>query len=194
MKNILIATRNKDKFRIISKLLSTKLFKGYNFYSLNELDDKIIDKEEIGDVLNRSLQKAQNVYENINKNEFDFIIGIDDGIKIRGSIIENVKDYIKPIINDEYLHKNEIVYIVRAYTFIDKKGNIKSILTEIPFKYKKIEDNFTIENNSYPLSYVLMPIDSNKTVIEQSDDESNDYYLKYSDNKFEEVKTFFYDK
>ncbi len=194
MKTILIATRNRDKFKIISKLLSTKLFKGYTFCSLNEIDEKIIDKEEIGDVLNRSLQKAQNVYSSVNKNKFDFIIGIDDGIKIKGSIIENVKDYIKPIINDEYLQKNEIVYIVRAYTFIDKKGSIKSILTEIPFKYKKIEHNFIIENNSYPLSYVLMPINSNKTVIEQTDDESNDYYLKYSNNKFEEVKNFFYDK
>ena len=29
MKKILIATRNKDKFKIVSKLLSTDLFKDY---------------------------------------------------------------------------------------------------------------------------------------------------------------------
>lgn len=194
MKKILIATRNKDKFRIISKLLSTSLFKGYNFYSLFDLEDKIIDKVENGNLLNRSLEKAKNVYDNISNNNYDFIIGVDDGIKLKDSIKENVKVYIKRIIDDEYLIQGEIVYIVRAYTFIDKNGKIKSILTEIPFKYKKLEKSFKIEENSYPLSYVLMPLNSQKTIIDQSEDDSNDYYLEYSNEKFKEVEGFFYDK
>ncbi len=193
MKKILIATRNKDKFKIISKLLSTDFFKDYEFYSLSNIEDNIIDKKEQGDVINRSFEKAMNIYDNISSNCYDFIIGIDDGIKMKNKIIENVKDYIKPIIDDKYLSQNEIVFIVRAYTFISKNGKYKSIITEIPFKYKKLEKEFNIEDNSYPLSHVLTPLDSFKTVTELSSEESNNYYLNYSKEAFDEVERFFYD-
>lgn len=193
MNKILIATRNKDKFKIVSKLL-TSIFKNYNFYNLNDLDEEIIDKKESGDVINRSYEKAKNAYDSIKKNDFKYIVGVDDGIKIRGEIIENVKELIKPIINDEYLNNDEIVYIVRAYTFYNNSGNYYKILTEIPFKYKKVTYNLEIEKNSYPLSHVLRTLDSDKAVIEQDVDESNNYYLKYSEKKFKDVKEYFDDK
>lgn len=193
MKKILIATRNKDKFKIVSKLLTTKNFKDFTFYSLNDIEEEIIDKKETGDIINRSLQKALNAYDSI-KIDYDYIIGVDDGIKMKGKIIENVKDYIKLIIDDKYLKQNEKVFIVRAYTFVDKNGIYKSIVTEIPFEYKKIKEKFEILENSYPLSYVLSPIDSPKTVIQLSDDESNEYYLKFSQPKFEEIESFFNNK
>lgn len=103
MKNILLATRNKDKYKIVSKLLSTKIFKDDNFYSLNEVEEKIIDKKEVGDIVNRSFEKAMNVYNNLNNNIFDYIIGIDDGIEMKGQMIENVKEYINSILEDKYL-------------------------------------------------------------------------------------------
>lgn len=193
MKKILIATRNNDKFKIVSKLLTTKNFKNSNFYSLNDIEEDIIDKKETGDIINRSLQKALNAHDSI-KNYYDYIIGVDDGIKMKGKIVENVKDYINLIIDDKYLQQDEKVFIVRAYTFVDKNGIYKSIVTEIPFKYKKLEEKFEILENSYPLSYVLSPIDSLKTVIQLNDDESNEYYLKFSQPKFEEVERFFNDK
>lgn len=191
MKKTLIATRNRDKFKIVSKLLSTDLFKDYEFYSLGDIEDNIIDKKEQGDVINRSFEKAMNIYNNISNNCYDFIIGIDDGIKMKDKIIEKVKDYIKPIIDDKYLSQNEIVFIVRAYTFVANNGKYKSIITEIPFKYKKLEKDFNIEDNSYPLSHVLTPLDSFKTVIELSEEESNNYYLSYSRKEIDEVKDFF---
>ena len=192
MKKILIATRNKDKFKIVSKLLGTKNFYDFEFYSLEDIEEVIVDKKEEYDITNRSLQKALNVYDNLNKNIYDYIVGIDDGIILKEKIIANVKDYIKPIIDNKYLSENEIVYIIRAYTFINKDGKQKSIITKIPFKYKKLEKNFKIEANSYPLSYVLTPINYSKVVAEQSDEEANDYYLKYSKNKLDEVEKFFY--
>ena len=149
MNKILIATRNKAKFKIVSKLLSISIFKNYKYYNLNDLDEEIIDKKENGDVINRSYEKAKNAYDNIKNNDFKYIVGIDDGIKIRGKIIENVKELIKPIINDEYLNNDEIVYIVRAYTFFDNTGNYYKILTEIPFKYKKIAYYLEIVGNAF---------------------------------------------
>lgn len=190
MKKILIATRNKDKFKIISKLLSTNNFKDATFYSLNDIEENIVDKKETGDIINRSLEKALNAYNNI-KEDYDYFIGVDDGIKLKGKMIENVKDYITPILEDKYLTTNEKVYIVRAYTFIDKKGNHKSIVTEIPFEYKKLQEKFDILENSYPLSHVLSPVGSTKVVSGLKEEESNAYYLEFSKNKFDEIEKSF---
>ena len=187
MKKILIATRNNDKFRIVSTLLKTSIFKDYKFYCLGDLDEKIVDKKETGNVINRSFEKAENIFKGIKKNDFDYIIGVDDGIKIKGKIVENVKDYIQSIIDDKLLSNGEIVYIVRAYTFFNKIGNYYSISTEIPFKYKKLEHELEIKENSYPLSHVLTPINSDEPVSLQNFDESNEYYLIYSSDKFREA-------
>lgn len=192
MKKILIATRNKDKFKIVSKLLGTNNFSDSIFYSLNDIEDDVIDKKETGDIINRSLQKSLNARDSI-KTSYDFIVGVDDGIKMKGKMVENVKDYINLIIDDKYLLQGEKVFIVRAYTFVNKNGICKSIVTEIPFEYKRIKEKFEILENSYPLSYVLSPVGSQQTVIQLSDDESNAYYLKFSQTKFEEVEDFFND-
>ena len=191
MRKILIATRNKDKYKIVSKLLSAKTFKNFKFISLNEIKEDIIDKKEVGDIENRSYEKAINVYKSLKNNIYDYIIGIDDGIEIRGNIIENVKEYIKAILDNKYLKENEKVYIVRAYTFINKKGKFKIIFTKIPFKYKKLEKQIKIEENSYPLSHVLTPIDSNQRIIDLDEYDTNKYYLNYSEDKFNEVEKYF---
>ena len=193
MKKILIATRNKDKYKIVSKLLSAKTFKNFKFISLNEIKEDIIDKKEVGDIKNRSYEKAMNVYKSLKNNIYDYIVGIDDGIEIRGNIIENVKEYIKAILDNKYLKENEKVYIVRAYTFINKKVKFKIIVTKIPFKYKKLEKQIKIEENSYPLSHVLTPIDSNQRIIDLDEYDTNKYYLNYSEDKFNEVEKFFND-
>lgn len=194
MKKILIATRNRDKFKIVKKLLATGGFENYEFYSLSDIDENFQDKKEIGDIINRSFEKAKNVYENIENNYFEYIVGIDDGIKIRGKIIEDVKKYINSIIDDEYLKENEIVYIVRAYTFFNLKGDNYSIITEIPFEYHKLSYKFNIEEGSYPLSHVLSSLGSNEAIIKQTDEESNSYYLEYSKDKFIEILNYFNDK
>ena len=183
MNKILIATKNIDKFKIISKLLSSCIFKSHEFYNLNDIDINLKDKKEIGDIINRSYDKAMNVYNNLEENDFEYIIGIDDGIKMKDVIRENVKDYIQDIISDKYLKEKEKVYIVRAYTFINKLGKYTSIITEIPFIYKKLNYELKIEKNTYPLGYVLRPIYSNKTAKELSEEESNSYYLKFSESK-----------
>ena len=187
MNKILIATKNKDKFRIVSSLLKTSVFDKYDFYCLADLDEEILDREETGDVINRSFEKAENIFNNIQNNDFDYIIGVDDGIKIKNRIVENVKNYIQSIIDDKLLSKDEIVYIVRAYTFFNKTGDYYSVLTEIPFKYKKLEHDFEIKENSYPLSHVLTPINSDIPVSLQNFEESNEYYSVYSSDKFREA-------
>lgn len=193
MKNILIATRNKDKFKLLSKLLSTELLKDSKFFSLNDIEDEIEDKKEVGDIKNRSYEKAMNAYLSIKNNIYQYIIGIDDGIEMKGQMIENVKEYIKDILDDKYLKEDEIVYIKKAYTFIDKNGVFKTIVTKIPFKYKKLTNHFEIEENSYPLNHVLTPVDSNLRLVDIDEETTNNYLLTYSKEGFDEVEKFFND-
>lgn len=193
MKNILIATRNKDKFKLLSKLLSTELLKDSKFFSLNDIEDEIEDKKEVGDIKNRSYEKAMNAYLSIKNNIYKYIIGIDDGIEMKGQMIENVKEYIKDILDDKYLKEDEIVYVKKAYTFIDKNGVFKTIVTKIPFKYKKLTNHFEIEENSYPLNHVLTPIDSNLRLVDIDEETTNNYLLSYSKEGFDEVEKFFND-
>lgn len=192
MKKILIATRNKDKFKIVSKLLKTNTFKDFEFYSLNDINEQIIDKKEVGDIKNRSMQKALNAYNSVNE-KYDYIVGIDDGIKMKGKMIENVKDYINDVVNGEYLSEQEKVFITRAYTFINNTGISKTFITEIPFEYVKPKEKIDIKTNSYPFSYVFSAINLGKPIIDLSEEEANSYYLKHSQDKFEEVESFFND-
>ena len=193
MKNILIATRNKDKFKLLSKLLSTELLRDSKFFSLNDIEYEIEDKKEVGDIKNRSYEKAMNAYLSIKNNIYQYIIGIDDGIEMKGQMIENVKEYLKDILDDKYLKEDEIVYIKKAYTFIDKNGVFKTIVTKIPFKYKKLTNHFEIEENSYPLNHVLTPIDSNLRLVDIDEETTNNYLLTYSKEGFDEVEKFFND-
>ncbi len=191
MNKILIATRNKDKFKIVSKLLKTNLFPDDNFYNISDINKEIIDDVEVGDINNRSKNKAVNVFNQLDENNYDFIIGVDDGIKMKGNLIPNVKDYIKDILDDKYLSAGEIVYIVRSYTFINKDNKIKTITTEIPFEYSKLDHEYSLEKNSYPLSHVLKPLNLDVPVYKLTDDESNDYYSSYSKDSYNEIKKFF---
>ena len=191
MQKILIATRNKDKYKIVSKLLKTNLFPEAEFYNISDINKEIIDEVEVGDINNRSKNKAVNVFNQLDENNYDFIIGIDDGIKIKGNLIPNVKNYIKDILADKYLSAGEIVYIVRSYTFINKENKIKTITTEIPFEYSKLDHEYSLQKNSYPLSHVLKPLNLDVPVYKLTDDESNNYYSLYSKESYNEIKKFF---
>ena len=187
MKKILMATKNKDKFEIVTKILDKINNASYEYYSLYDIKNLEKSDKEEGNIEERAYNKANQIYSSIKKNDFEYIIGIDDGIKMKGILSENVKDYIEDIINDKYLSEGEQVEIVRAYCFMNKKGEYKTVTTQIPFKYQRFNGNLKIEENTYPLSNVLRPLNSDKTVAQMNKDENNQYYLQYSEKKIKEV-------
>ena len=117
MQKILIATKNKDKFEIVTKILNKINNVSYEYYSLYDI---------------KNLEKSDKE--------------------------ENIE--------------------VRAY---NKANQIYSSIKDNDFKYQKYNENLKIEENSYPLSNVLRPIDSDKTVAQIDKNENNQYYLKYSE-------------
>lgn len=187
MKKILIATTNKDKYRIVTYLLNRAGFSNdlYAYQSLDDINYDGPDKKEQGSIEKRAEDKARAVkeyFDSKNENDFDFIIGIDDGIFIKGELQENIKDYIKKILYESYLSDGEPYAFYRAYCLISKQGSILRAETQIPYTYK-YKDGAELKEKSYPLSQVSVPIGYDVAITELTREETNEYTWKYSKEK-----------
>ena len=192
---ILIATTNKDKYRIVTYLLKRAGLNDYEFKSLEDIDYDGPDKKEQGTIANRAENKAKVVKDYLdenNSNDFEFIIGIDDGIFIKGALQENIKDYIRKILYENYLDNGEEFAFYRAYCMIDKSNHIIKTETQIPYTYK-YKDGAELKANSYPLSQVSVPLGYDVALTDLSNDEEDEYAWKYSKERlitlFNEIKS-----
>lgn len=181
---ILIATKNNSKFEIISRMLYSIL--GYNILikSLNNYD-YFIDKNEVGTNIERAKTKAKNAEEQI-KEKFDFILGIDDGIIIDGKEYITVKDHLYDIVVGDKIKIGSTIYITRAYFLISNDKKEFLCYNKIPYIVRKKLD--TVEMGGYPLNSVISTIDNDTVLTERSNEELNDYFLKYS---IDDLRTIF---
>lgn len=180
---ILIATKNLDKFNTISRMLRSVLGGEIELKNLNDYKD-FKEEEEIGDSLQRAKNKAINAKKQI-KEEFDGILGIDDGVVIKDVEYYAVRDHLYDIIVGNKIKIGEKIYISRAYYLIygDKYENF--CYNRIPYVVKKKLNS--IKSVGYPLNSVLSMIDDDKVLTEKTDEELNDYYLKYSIDDLEQL-------
>ena len=76
VKKILIATTNKDKFKIISCLLRRAGLKEdtYQILSLDNINYDGPDNKEVGDITERARRKAETVKRYINNATYDYFI------------------------------------------------------------------------------------------------------------------------
>lgn len=189
MKKILIATTNKDKFKIINCLLRRAGIteQAFQILSLYDINYDGPDNEEVGNITERARKKAETVKSYFNNAIYDYFIGIDDGIVLKGKMIENVKEYIKKILYENYLSDGEKIIFPRAYCVIGRnKDEIFQEIIEIPYVYIS-RDNVRLEEFSYPLSQIAAPIGYDKPIAEMTTEESNNYYWKYSESKIKEL-------
>lgn len=187
MKKILIATTNKDKYRIVTYLLDRAGLKcdEYLYQSLDDINYSGPDKKEQGSIDNRAEDKAKVVKEYLDNNKsnvFEYIIGIDDGIFIKGALEENIKDFIKKILYEDFLANGEEFAFYRAYCLIDKSGRIVKTQTQIPYTYK-YKDGAEFKLNAYPLSQVSVPLGYSVALTDMSNSEEDEYAWKYSKDK-----------
>ena len=181
MRKILIATTNKDKFKVVSEILKSLGLKDFSFYNLAEIGQvsKCIEK---GPIQERAKQKAEE-FKALMK-DFDIVLGVDDGILLPNALEINpeLKKIMKQIFNDNLLKENDKVSICRAFYFITRQKEY-SILTKVPFVYHKKKE-VLISPNSYPLSQVLCPLGSKKAVADMNELEEIEYHLKNFGNEF----------
>lgn len=180
MKKVLIATTNKDKYKAVSKIFKATIFPDneYQIDSLASINVTLEDKKEEGNNLDRARVKAQDAYQALKDYDFDYVVGLDDAIRLKGVLEPNIKSYINKILYDNYLDDNEEYSFSRAYVFIDKDNNMYETTAEIPYIYRS-NPNIVIEEFSYPLSQVAYPIGYDKTISNLSEEEELNYYLKY---------------
>ncbi len=181
---ILIATKNNSKFEIISRMLYSILGNNILIKSLNDYD-YFVDKDEIGTNIERSKAKAKNAEEQI-KEDFDYILGIDDGIIIDGKEYVTVKDHLYDIVVGDKIKISSIIYITRAYFLISNDKKEVLCYNKIPYIVRKKLD--TVEMGGYPLNSVISTIDNDTVLTERSNEELNDYFLKYS---IDDLRTMF---
>ena len=182
---ILIATKNNSKFEIISRMLYSILGNNILIKSLNDYD-YFVDKDEIGTNIERAKAKAKNAEEQI-KEDFDYILGIDDGIIIDGKEYVTVKDHLYDIVVGDKIKIGSIIYITRAYFLISNDKKEVLCYNKIPNIVRKKLD--TVEmGGGYPLNSVISTIDNDTVLTERSNEELNDYFLKYS---IDDLRTMF---
>ena len=182
MKKILIATTNKDKYRIVTYLLKKAGLDDYEYKSLDDINYSGPDKKEEGTIADRAENKAKVVKDYLDassSNNFEFIIGIDDGIFIKGALQENIKDYVRKILYENYLNNGEEFAFYRAYCLITKSNQIIKTETQIPYTYK-YKDGAELKANSYPLSQVSVPFGYEVALTDLSNNEEDEYAWKYS--------------
>lgn len=181
---ILIATKNNSKFEIISRMLYSILGNNIVIKNLNNYD-YFVDEDEIGTNIERAKAKAKNAKDQI-KETFDFILGIDDGIIIDGKEYITVKDHLYDIVVGDKVKIGSTIYITRAYFLISSDKKEVLYYNKIPYIVRKKLD--TVEMGGYPLNSVISTIDNDTVLTERSNEELNDYFLKYSIN---DLRTMF---
>ena len=188
MKKVLIATTNNDKYDAVSKIFKNTIFKEDEYIIEKMTDDmNIPDEKEHGNNIERARTKALNAYNHLKEYDYDYIVGLDDAVFIKGRLEPNIKEYLNKILFENYLEDKEEYAFNRAYCIIDRNGKIYETNINIPYIYNSLKENLKIESFTYPLSHVSYPIGYDKPICELNETEEIEYYLKYVKEKIEEL-------
>ena len=180
MIKVLIATTNKDKYRIVSRIFRKTIFpeKEYDIQGITD-DMNIPDEKETGSNIERAKAKALAAFNHVKEYDFDYVVGLDDAVVIKGKIEPDVRKYMGKILYENYLEDGEEYSFYRAYCIIDKDMNIYEENLSVPEIYHPLKEDYVMEDHTYPLSHVSYPIGYNKPVYELKEEEATNYYLKY---------------
>ena len=186
MKKVLIATTNVDKFKAVSKVFENTIFTKDKFIldSLSNIKLDIKDEKEIGTNLERARKKAINAFDAVKDSayNYDFVIGLDDAIRVKGILEPNIKKYIEKILYGNYINDGEEYAFNRAYVLIDKNMKMYETTIDIPYVYHKVKKKVELKDHTYQLAIVAYPLGSDKPICELSEKEEIDYYLRYVKN------------
>jgi hypothetical protein len=188
MKNILVATNNNDKYQSISALLEGVFPDKYIFNSLTDISISL-DFIETGSIVNRALYKANLCWEYLketNHKEYYISIGVDDGFSLEKENEGNSNSTLitDNILSGKFLRINETIWLKRGIAYCNDKSQ-GAIITTTPLVYKGNPNNIERIENTYPLRYVLAPLNSEKVQSQIEFETLIKYYLKYCRNEIE---------
>lgn len=180
VKKVLIATTNNDKYDAVSKIFGKTIFPPTE-YELQQLsqDMNLPDEKENGTNIERARAKALNAFEHLKQYKFDYIVGLDDAVFIKGKLEPNIKEYLNKILYENFLDDGEEYAFNRAYCIINKDKKIYEVALQIPYIYKGLKGDYKIESYTYPLSRVSYPIGYDIPICDLNEKDEINYYLKY---------------
>lgn len=183
MKKVLIATTNIDKFKAVSKVFENTIFPKNEFIleSLANIKLNIKDEKEVGTNLERARTKAINAFNAVKESDYnyDFVVGLDDALRVKGVLEANIKKHIDEILYGNYFSEGEEYAFNRAYVIIDKNMKMYETTIDIPYEYHKIKEKIELKDHTYQLAIVAYPLGSDKPICDLSEKDEIDYYLKY---------------
>jgi hypothetical protein len=189
-KTILIATRNGDKFEIVSGMLKRLAMGNFGFVSLSDINisDEI---KEMGTIANRAKQKAD-FFEKIvmkNKNpEIIAVLGIDDGLILPGRkrANSNSKELTDAFLSGKLISVGDIVLLARAFALnVLNSRKSRTCITKIPFEFLGSSQTIKRIEGKYPLNDAFGLCGNGKSVNATSEQECFEYYLRYCKKELE---------
>lgn len=183
MKKVLIATTNIDKFKAVSKVFENTIFPKdeYIIESLSNIQLNLKDEKEIGTNLERARTKAINAFNALKESDYnyDFVVGLDDALRVKGLLEANIKQHIDEILYGNYFSEGEEYAFNRAYVIIDKNMKMYETAIDIPYVYHKVKEKVQLKEHTYQLAIVAYPLGSDKPICDLDEKDEVEYYLKY---------------
>lgn len=186
-KDILIATHNLDKFRIVKNMLKTL---GIPETSIRDLRSVSIEEEylEYGSATKRAKDKAIFYAQLIEKKgvqNISVVLGIDDELFLPASNqkITNIKDSLTDFILGNVIETGEIIHLHRYFAFlVTQSQQVLECETKVPFTFMglgKYQLNEVLATD-YPLSFILAYLGQEKVVSELAENEATALDLSFS--------------
>ena len=183
MKKVLIATTNIDKFKAVSKVFENTIFpkEEYIIESLSNIQLNLKDEKEVGTNLERARTKAINAFNALKESDYnyDFVVGLDDALRVKGVLEANIKQHIDEILYGNYFSEGEEYAFNRAYVIIDKNMKMYETSIDIPYVYHRVNEKVQLKEHTYQLAIVAYSLGSDKPICELDEKDEVEYYLRY---------------
>ena len=183
MKKVLIATTNIDKFKAVSKVFENTIFpkEEYIIESLSNIQLNLKDEKEVGTNLERARTKAINAFNALKESDYnyDFVVGLDDALRVKGVLEANIKQHIDEILYGNYFSEGEEYAFNRAYVIIDKNMKMYETSIDIPYVYHRVKEKVQLKEHTYQLAIVAYSLGSDKPICELDEKDEVEYYLRY---------------
>lgn len=179
---VLVATRNKDKFEIVKRMVEA-IVPDAHLVSVADVNVSG-DVVEVGTISERAVQKAQYFLERLEwsdcADDFDAVLAVDDGLRIaNGEATPNSKELTDRILQEEW-PPGQSIEVVRSFALIKRGERPRVEITSVPFVFLGNPLSIEREKGKYPLSSVLAPQGKDVPVIELSQHEEDEFNLSHT--------------
>jgi hypothetical protein len=155
--DIVVATKNFDKYKLVCDLISDLGIEGVNFKSLGDYLD-YVPGEEVGTIAERASKKAGAFRDWLVRKGMHagLIVGVDDGFILPNrEESADSKEITRRLIEGEGVAQGDEITLVRAFGLCKLDDErVFEVVTKIPYIYEGKVDS-RIDEGKYPLRKVL---------------------------------------